>query len=550
MKTMIIPAAGRGSRMMALTDYYPKAMMPFDNKPIIHHQIEQAIGNNYDVIVIVVGYRGYVIIDYVETHFSDVDIRFIEQRTLSGLSSGVLLGLSTLLDDELALTTVSIQLSDVLIDYYEYSPDSVLVSSVDDWSRWCMAVVDDSMNVSKLIDKPKEKPDTNHNLIGFYNFSQADKLKEALEVSIFNHNSKGLPGENQISEAINAYVSITEEQIAAHYVAPEDYHDLGEADALNFISDNVSRSFNNIKINEEGLIEKTSKERANKTAREYNWYNTVPENIKKYLPQVFEQIKYGYVMERVPFTQLQDMMMFKHTTFNQWQSVFNAIGNYLSTAKEEGIGVTPSIRRDNSYMLIQKTWDRVEDLTELFPYKTYTINSIIYENPLYHMDEIMKKVVDMLAHTKSDDVNAIIHGDLFFGNMMFDEVTNRLVLIDPRGSYGQNQLFGDIRYDLAKLNHSIEGQYDFIVNDLFTVNADYSNIDYTIYSGNLDEMHYLYNQMIESLGFSKFYDDINLITGLLFLTMLPLHEDSYEHQIVQFAKASEFLNEYIYGENK
>ena len=31
-------------------------------------------------------------------------------------------------------------------------------------------------------------------------------------------------------------------------------------------------------------------------------------------------------------------------------------------------------------------------------------------------------------------------------------------------------IYGDPRYDLCKLNHSIEGDYDFFVNGLFELN--------------------------------------------------------------------------------
>jgi len=168
----------------------------------------------------------------------------------------------------------------------------------------------------------------------------------------------------------------------------------------------------------------------------------------------------------------------------------------------------------------------------------------LYKNPLYHIDELVAVIKDKIINNRElKPVNALLHGDLFFGNMMFDEKTEELKLIDPRGKYGDTMQYGDIRYDVAKLNHSINYEYDFIVNDLFSFDIDYSKIDYIIYSGNLQEMRYLFNEMCESLNID--YDTTELITGLLFITMIPLHEDSYPHQVMQFAKASEILNRFI-----
>ena len=42
-------------------------------------------------------------------------------------------------------------------------------------------------------------------------------------------------------------------------------------------------------------------------------------------------------------------------------------------------------------------------------------------------------------------------------------------MIDPRGSFGEYKIHGDKNYDIAKLQHSILGDYDFILNNLFDI---------------------------------------------------------------------------------
>ena len=54
---------------------------------------------------------------------------------------------------------------------------------------------------------------------------------------------------------------------------------------------------------------------------------------------------------------------------------------------------------------------------------------------------------------------AFIHGDCTFSNLMIRE-NGDPVLIDPRGYFGYTQLFGDERYDWAKLYYSVAGNYD------------------------------------------------------------------------------------------
>jgi len=54
--------------------------------------------------------------------------------------------------------------------------------------------------------------------------------------------------------------------------------------------------------------------------------------------------------------------------------------------------------------------------------------------------------------------SAFIHGDLTFSNIL--EKDNDIRFIDPRPIFGLSQLYGDPRYDIAKLRYSINGYED------------------------------------------------------------------------------------------
>ena len=91
-----------------------------------------------------------------------------------------------------------------------------------------------------------------------------------------------------------------------------------------------------------------------------------------------------------------------------------------------------------------------------------------------------KKVIPKMLY-EVDTFN-IIHGDLCFANIMVDTNLSFIKVIDPRGKFGTYDIYGDFRYELAKLFHSVDGKYDFIIKDLFDVNFDYkrARIDYCI----------------------------------------------------------------------
>ena len=77
--------------------------------------------------------------------------------------------------------------------------------------------------------------------------------------------------------------------------------------------------------------------------------------------------------------------------------------------------------------------------------------------------------VDRLAENVQ---GCVVHGDLCLSNILYDLRSRICKLLDPRGSFGAAGIYGDPRYDVAKLYHSIYGLYDFITNDLFHVSID------------------------------------------------------------------------------
>jgi hypothetical protein len=114
-------------------------------------------------------------------------------------------------------------------------------------------------------------------------------------------------------------------------------------------------------------------------------------------------------------------------------------------------------------------------------------------------------------------------------------------LLDPRGSFGTAGIYGDPRYDVAKLYHSIYGLYDFITNDLFRVSVDGAQVELNI---RIRPQHREIQKRFEKVFFSEFdRREILLITGLLFASMPALHYDAPRRQLAMYARALELFGE-------
>ena len=129
--------------------------------------------------------------------------------------------------------------------------------------------------------------------------------------------------------------------------------------------------------------------------------------------------------------------------------------------------------------------------------------------------------------------------------LQFNDSENEIYkLIDPRGKWGESTS-GDIKYDIAKIRHSIVGGFDTITNGLYS--AEYVNdneIEYKVFKSKNNQI--ISTELDCNIEKNWKLDEIKMIEGLLFISMLPLHSDNVERQLAFFCVGIERLNE-IFG---
>ncbi|MFV3460582.1 hypothetical protein ACNJEG_21035, partial [Mycobacterium tuberculosis] len=107
-------------------------------------------------------------------------------------------------------------------------------------------------------------------------------------------------------------------------------------------------------------------------------------------------------------------------------------------------------------------------------------------------------------------------------------------------------IMGDARYDMAKLNHSIHGAYDFILADRYRCTGfDDGNLDLVFpVDSSFDTVNAVAREF--ALRDRKLGDAENMaITIHLFLSMLPLHADNPCRQRAFVANALRLFSESI-----
>ncbi len=84
----VILAAGRGTRMDELTTAVPKPMLEVAGKPLIEYKLE-AMPDEVDEIVLIVGYLGSVIQKHLGGRYDNKKIVYVEQKGLDGTAGAL-----------------------------------------------------------------------------------------------------------------------------------------------------------------------------------------------------------------------------------------------------------------------------------------------------------------------------------------------------------------------------------------------------------------------------------------------------------------------------
>jgi hypothetical protein len=195
-------------------------------------------------------------------------------------------------------------------------------------------------------------------------------------------------------------------------------------------------------------------------------------------------------------------------------------------------------------MYFEKTWTRLEQLRrgdyywrDLLDRETISYNGRPLKN-IFGLEREIRERADAVA--KSAPVRAI-HGDLCFSNILFD-VNNQIIrLIDPRGRFGEKGIWGDARYDIAKLRHSVCGLYDYVVADMFELQQTGDEFVGRVCSnGTQNVVATSFDRLVAGLGYDL--DDVRFIEGLLFISMLPLHQGNPARQRMMYLTGLSLLN--------
>jgi len=222
----IIPAAGKGTRLLPHTYATPKPLVHVAGKPILGHIIDNLIKYKVDSIGFILGDNGEQIIDYARSEYS-LNIDSVYQSQLNGLGYAIYLYLK---DDKYKHEPVLIVLGDTIFDAdlslvlnSQYS--SLAVRQVSDPRRFGIVETEDGF-VKRLVEKP-ENPQSDLAIVGIYFIRNTNLLLTCLE-KLINEDIK-TKNEYQLTDALQLMLENGEKMTT---FTVDGWYDCGTYDAL------------------------------------------------------------------------------------------------------------------------------------------------------------------------------------------------------------------------------------------------------------------------------------------------------------------------------
>src|SRR2546429_5815189 len=85
---VIVPLAGKGTRLLPLTKRVPKPLVHVAGRPVMDYVMDAIAGLDLEELIVITGHLKDIVERYVVEHY-DVKARFVEQKTLDGTAGAI-----------------------------------------------------------------------------------------------------------------------------------------------------------------------------------------------------------------------------------------------------------------------------------------------------------------------------------------------------------------------------------------------------------------------------------------------------------------------------
>jgi len=513
----IILAGGLGTRLYKYTNgLYPKILLNLGNSIFLDNLIEFWFNvQEVEELIIVLSENDHIykIQEYLKIFYNDKNITLLKYDKVNGTFNTLFYVLN--MRNDLLKSNLIISWSDIIptekLNILEYSGIKIFTDKI---SRHRCNIC----NLGIITNKP----DLTGNIPGFYNINGLN-ITDWIN---FKNSYEKIKPEIDITDYLITCSNIIQEKI--------DLLDIGDIEKYENVlktQDIKQRWFNNIIFNTDNVIKSSNSDYGLSVIKsEIEFYKkiqgTEAENI---FPKIYDLSNNSINMENLCTNGYVTVNEFLESNPNQEDKLLEDYKKNIKTLHNINHTLT-NFNTDIYKEYIQVPIERYSKINYFIPnIDILNINDKdIYIN--YDFYETMDK---LLKYFSNKEFNiALIHGDTNSTNTLYNQSTNKIALIDPRGKFGNTLYYGDTNYDLAKFVYGITGYDKFNLDKYFNFNFSNNFLDLKKIKIDLPELN-----LLDNLNISN---DIKILVGLIWLK-LPFYIKNNPNKII----ASYYIGMYL-----
>ncbi len=222
---VIVPLAGKGTRLLPLTKRVPKPLVNVAGRPVMDYVMDTVRGLDVEELIVITGHLKDVVEKYIVEHY-DVPARFVEQKTLDGTAGAINLArpyvdgpvmiifVDTLFDTDMSIVKTS-------------DADGILwAKEVEDYQRFGVIVTDKRGYMTQIVEKPST-PISKLANIGLYYIKDWKTLFDGITAVMGSKPGKG--GEFYLTDAFQYMVDKGKKLVVGEVTG---WYDCGKVDTL------------------------------------------------------------------------------------------------------------------------------------------------------------------------------------------------------------------------------------------------------------------------------------------------------------------------------
>ena len=171
---VIIPLAGKGSRLRPHTHLTPKPMLKVAGRPVIDWVMDRLDGLEIDELIFITGHLKEQVEAYARSHY-DIPSRFIEQQVQDGTAGAVNLARPHVHGPVMIIFVDTVFEADLTLAATTDADGIIWAKEVEDYQRFGVVVTDADGYMTRIVEKPSE-PISKLANIGLYYIKDVDAL--------------------------------------------------------------------------------------------------------------------------------------------------------------------------------------------------------------------------------------------------------------------------------------------------------------------------------------------------------------------------------------